>query len=368
MGYKVFTINPGSTTTKVALFEDDQELFKQNVAHDISVLDQFPSFADQLDYRKETIDKCLEEGNISLEGVDAFVGRGGGLLAMLGGTYAIDDLIVEHAMTGANGVNHPAQLGGMLASLYMNEFGGRGFVVNPPDVDEYQDLARVTGIDGVYRTSHIHTLNQKETAIRHSKNVEHKKYEECNYIVCHIGGGTSIAAHRKGLMVDGVSMVAGEGPMAPTRCGQIPGDELIRLCFSGEYSEADMLRFCMKTGGFASTLGTVDALEVIDRMNNGDKKAELYWNAMIYQICKTIGSMAAVLHGEVDAILLGGGMVYAESLVNGIKEACEFIAPVYAYPGEFEMEAMAAGAIRILSGEEEPQTYTGVPIFTGFDF
>ena len=367
MGYKIFAVNPGSTSTKVALFDGDLELFKTNVTHDMERLVRFPYFTQHLEYRKETIDRALEEAGISLEGTDAFVGRGGGLYSMPGGTYYIDELIADHAGRSVNGVNHPAALGCTLAERYMKEFGGQGFIVNPPDVDEYQEVARVTGIDGVYRTSHIHTLNQKETAIRHA-NSHGVKYEQQNYIVCHIGGGTSVAAHRQGRMVDGINMVGGEGPMAPTRCGQLPGDELIRLCFSGKYTEDQMLGFCMKTGGFASTLGTIDAIEVVERGKHGDRKAKLMWDSMIYQICKEIGAMSAVLHGNVDAILLGGGMVYEKSLTDQIRSTCEYIAPVFAYPGEFEMEAMAAGAVRVLSGEEEGKHYTGRPVFSGFEF
>lgn len=363
--YKVFAINPGSTSTKIALIEDDTTLFSANVSHDASKLAEFDGISAQLPYRKETILNLLKENNVSLEGVDAFVGRGGGLLSMEGGTYEIDETLLEHAERGANGVQHPAQLGSQLAEEFCKEFGGRGFVVNPPDVDELQDLARMTGIKGVYRNVHLHSLNLKETAIRHAASMG-KKYEECNFVVCHIGGGISISAHREGRMIDGFDIVGGEGPMAPTRCGSVPVSALLKYADGKELKELKSL--CNKNGGFVSHLGISDALEVSNRAADGDKYADMLWNTMIYQITKCIGSMAVVLHGKIDGILLGGGMVYNEELVAKIKEACQWIAPVSAYPGEFEMEAMAAGAIRVLSGKERVKHYTGKPAWEGFDF
>jgi butyrate kinase len=364
--FKVFAINPGSTSTKIALFEGSTILFLANVNHDSDKLAEYDDISDQLPYRKETILKILEENKVSLEGVDAFVGRGGGLLALPGGTYEIDSLLLEHARIGANGVSHPAQLGSQLAHEFCIQYGGKGFVVNPPDVDEYDDIARVTGIKGITRASHIHALNQKETAIRHA-DIIGKDYTECNFIICHIGGGISVAAHKKGRMVDGTDIVEGEGPMAPTRAGAIPAASLIRLCYSGKYSEKEMLAKCTKNGGLVDLMGTADALEISNKAMEGDRYAKLIWDAMIYQINKSIGAMAAVLQGAVDGILLGGGMVYNQDLVNQIKKACSFIAPVTAYPGEFEMEAMASGAIRVLNGSETVQKYSGVTVWKGFE-
>lgn len=366
--YKVFAINPGSTSTKIALFEGDECIYTQNVSHDAGELAKYETISDQLPYRRNMIFDLLKEANISIDDVDVFVGRGGGLFAMEGGTYEIDDLILEHARTMANGVIHPAALGPQLAAEFASKNGARAMVVNPPDVDEYQDLARMTGIKGIYRTAHLHSLNLKETAIRHSKNVLNKKYEDCNFIVCHIGGGVSVSAHRKGKMVDGFDIVGGEGPMAPTRCGSIAVADLLRYMKKNNLSVDEVKPLVTKTGGFVNHTGISSAVELKERAAKGDKYAEMVWHSMIYQIEKCIGSMAAVLHGEVDGILLGGGMAYNDDLVQFIKDACSFIAPVFAYPGEFEMEAMAAGAIRVLNGEEELKKYTGKPIFSGFDF
>lgn len=361
---KILTINPGSTSTKIALFEGETALFTANVSHDAAELAKYPSISDQLPYREQTIRALLAENGVSLDGVSAVVGRGGGLIAMEGGVYAIDALLLDHAARGANGVQHPAQLGPQLAKKFSDEIGCPAFVVNPPDTDELQDVARVTGVKGLYRNVHLHALNLKETAIRHAAGLG-KKYEDCNFVVCHIGGGVSISAHQRGRMIDGCDIVGGEGPMAPTRCGAVPAAELIDYCFSG-VDKKTAKALCTKSGGFVSLLGTSDAIEVSRRAAEGDKVAWMAWNGMIYQIIKEIGAMAAALHGQVDGILLGGGMVHNKELVEQITQACSFIAPVTAYPGEFEMEAMAAGAIRALKGAEQVREYTGEPVFQQF--
>lgn len=366
--YKILTINPGSTSTKIALFENETCLFSSNVSHDANELNQFETLNDQLPYRRDTILQLLNENHISLNDIDVFVGRGGGLIAMEGGTYEVDDLLLEHARTCANGVVHPANLGSQLAYEFASQYHAKAMVVNPPDVDELQDLARMTGLKDEYRIIHLHALNLKETAIQHSKNVMKKKYEECNYIVCHIGGGISISAHRKGRMIDGNDIVGGEGPMAPTRCGSLSVANIISFMENNHLTPKDLKKYCTKNGGFIDLIGISDAIELTNRANNGDQYAKMVWNSMIYQIEKWIGSMAAVLHGDVDAILLSGGMVYSEDLVQQIVKTCSFIAPVYVYPGEFEMEAMASGATRVLNGEEDLKKYTGKPIWDHFDF
>ena len=377
--YRILVINPGSTSTKVGVFDGETEVFTKNVAHEAEKLAEFSSVSDQMPYRRDLILEALSENDVDLSTIDAFVGRGGGLLALEGGTYAVNDVMLDHAYRGANGVQHPAQLGSQLANAFATQAGKPAFVVNPPDTDELCDLARMTGIKGVYRNVHLHALNLKETAIRHAHSMG-KRYDECNFIVCHIGGGISISAHKAGKMIDGYDIVGGEGMMAPTRCGAVPVAEVLNYLEAG-HSIKEGRGMCMKTGGFVDLLGTSDAIEVCDRAAAGDAAAARAWDAMLYQINKYIGSMATVLGGKVDGILLGGGMVHNKGLVASIEENCgwiapvsaypgEFcgwIAPVSAYPGEFELEAMAAGAIRVLDGEEEPKTYTGVPVFQGFD-
>ena len=365
--YKVLAINPGSTSTKVAVFKGTEKLFSENVEHAAEDLAKFKEVSDQLEFRFGMIKDMLKEQNIDLSDLDAVVGRGGGLMSCLGGVYAINDVLFDHAVRGANGVQHPAQLGPQIAKLFSDEYNCPAFVVNPPDTDEAIPEARLTGIKGVLKPMHVHALNQKETAIVHSKKMG-KKYEDCNYIVAHIGGGTSIAAHRKGKMIDGNDIVGGDGPMTPTRSGSITVANLVDYIFDNGLDKKAAKALATKTGGFINLLGTNDAREVIKMAEEGNKFAELVWNTMIYQIIKQIGAMAAALHGDVDAILLGGGMVHNEELVAKLTEACGFIAPVVAYPGEFEMEAMASGAARVLDGEEEAKEYTGEFVYDVKDF
>ncbi len=362
--YRIMVINPGSTSTKVGVFDGTREVFAKTVSHEASRLAEFAGVSEQMPYRRDMILAALTENGVDLSSVDAFVGRGGGLMPLEGGTYAVNDVMLDHASRGANGVQHPAQLGPQLAHEFAVRCGKPAFVVNPPDTDELCDDARMTGIRGVYRHVHLHALNLKETAIRHAASLG-RRYEECNLVVCHIGGGISVSAHRRGKMVDGYDIVGGEGMMAPTRCGGVPVAEVLDYLEAG-HSTAEVRRMCMKTGGFVDLLDTSDALEVTDRAARGDEAASRAWDALLYQICKCIGAMAAVLGGAVDGILLGGGMARSEELVSHVTEQCSWIAPVTAYPGEFELEAMAAGAIRVLSGEERPKEYTGVPVFQGF--
>ena len=354
--YKVLTINPGSTSTKIAFFKGEEKLFSENISHAADELAKYPTISDQLPFRLNMIRDKISESGVDLTGLDAVVGRGGGLMAVDGGVYGINDVLYDHAVRGANGVQHPAQLGPQIAKAFADEYNCPAFVVNPPDTDELIPEARMTGISGVFRNVHLHALNQKETAIQHAKKLG-KKYEECNFVVAHIGGGTSIAAHRKGKMIDGNDIVGGDGPMTPTRCGSLPAVEIIAQVDKNGVKDTKAL--CTKTGGFVSLLGTSDAIEVSEKASKGDKFAKLCWDTMIFQIIKQIGSMAAILKGDIDGILLGGGMVHNKELVQKITEAVSFMAPVTAYPGEFEMEAMASGAARVLDGEEELKEYTG---------
>lgn len=362
--YKVFAINPGSTSTKIAMFEGDKEVFFKNVSHDAEKLKEFKEIRDQFDYRKETILKELAEAGQTLEGVDAFSARGGGLVNIEGGVYQVGEKLLEHARVGYT-VKHPATLGAQLADAFAKEYGGVAFVVNPPDVDEFTDVARVTGLKGVYRESRIHALNQKEIGIRYAAKLG-KKYEDLNLIICHIGGGISVTAHNHGKMVDSNDIANGDGPMAPTRCGQLPVKDVVTMCFSGKYTEKEMREKITKTGGLVDHLGTSDAREVTEMIKNGNQYAKLIYDAMIYEIGKTAGSMAAVLCGKVDGIIFTGGISHDKYVVEKLTEMLSFIAPITVMAGEFEMEALAAGAIRVLSGKEETKTYTGIPVWNGF--
>ncbi len=361
---KLFAINPGSTSTKVALFENDKLLFSSNVSHEAAKLKEFPEISDQFSYRKETILSELSKNNINLVGIDAFIGRGGGLVSLVGGTYEINEALLNHARIGFT-VKHPAILGSQLAYDFANTYGGKAFVVNPPDVDEFQPVARVTGLSDVFRESRIHALNQKEIGIRYAAETG-KTYEDVNLVIAHIGGGVSVTAHRKGFMVDSNDIVNGDGPMAPTRAGSIPANALIKMCYSGNYTEKEMYNRITKSGGLVDHLGTADVLEILKRIEQKDSYAKLIYDAMIYQIAKSIGAYATVLKGAVDAIILTGGIANDSYLVNGIAEMVNYIAPVKVVAGEFEMEALTSGALRVLLGKEVPKTYTGTPVWNGF--
>lgn len=366
MPYQIIVVNPGSTSTKTAMFLDAETVCSINVKHDAEKLSKYERIVDQLDFRKEAILNALEKEQADLRKTDAFAGRCTGLLPMPGGVYEVNDLMYEHGSIGI-GSTHPGNLGPMIAMDFAKEFGGRAFCVNPSSVDEFIPEARVTGLKEMFRTSRGHPLNQKEVAMRYAKSIG-KAYEDVNVVVVHMGGGISVGAHQKGKIIDNVDSTRGEGRMAPTRTGTLPAANLIELCFSGKYTEKELLDKVMKTGGWIDHLQTADAIEVEQRIRNGDRYAELIFSATGYQIAKDVAAMAAVMDGQVDAILLTGGMAYSEPMVSIIERKTSFIAPVTLYAGEYEMEGLAAGALRVLRGEEEPKHYTGEPVFKGFDF
>ena len=362
--YRIFIINPGSTSTKLSMFENERCLFTEDTFHDSSVLLTFPTINDQLDYRMAVVRKFLADKGIDLTGVDAIVGRGGGCCAILGGVYRIDDKLIEDTRNCAGGLYHSSMLGVQMAKALHDEFGGELLMMDPPVVDELCDLARVTGVRGVYRKSAVHALNLKETARRHAKSIG-KRYEECNLIVSHIDGGISVTAHRKGRMIDGNNAGGGEGPFSPTRMGTMAITDIIGEL--GDRTPQELKKLCSQAGGLTSHFGTSNSDVVHALVDQGDTRATRVWQAMIYQICKDIGAMAAVLEGDVDGIVLTGGLLRFDDVLADIKRRCGFIAPVTAYPGEFEQEAMAAGAMRVLTGEEEALVYPGRPVWNGFD-
>lgn len=389
MDHKVFVINPGSTSTKIAYFEGEEKKYEENIFHDAPLLASFGSVRDQLPYRMKLIKEFIKENGIDLSDVDAFVGRGGGSFTCNSGVYEINDKLIEDTLNAVVGVEHPANLAVQIASELSKTYGGRALMVDSPKTDEFCDEARITGIDGLYRASSLHTLNLKGTARLHCE--QHGlRYEEANLIVCHIDGGMSISAHKKGRMIDGTNNAWGEGPFTPTRIGALPA-YLAATYFNGSgKTSATALAdpsavidrpdqngntgprpsigdACTRAAGFVSHFGTSNSDRVHEMVEAGDPKAKRVWSAMAYNICKSIGSMAAVLSGKVDAIVCGGGLLRFDDLCDHIEERCGFIAPVYFYPGEVEHEAMAAGALRVLRGEEEPQIYTGEPVWTGFD-
>ena len=361
--YRIFIINPGSTSTKLSMFENEKNLFTTDVFHDSSVLKEFPTINDQLDYRMEVLENFLKENHIDLTGVDAIVGRGGGCYSVTSGIYVIDDRLIEDTKEAKGGLYHASMLGVQMAKELHRQYGGAMFMMDPPVVDELCDLARITGVKGIYRKTASHALNLKETARRHAASLG-RRYEDCNFVVCHIDGGITITAHQKGRMIDANDGEGGEGPFTPTRMGSMAVTDLLRS-FQDKTPE-EMRSLCSQTGGLSSHFGTSDSDKIHKMVEAGNPEAVRVWNAMIYQIIKWIGSMSTVLKGKVDGILLTGGLVRFQDVVDQIKESCEWIAPVSVYPGEFEQEAMAAGALRVLRGEEKPRIYSGKPVWLGF--
>ncbi len=361
--FRIFVINPGSTSTKVSLHEDETTLFSTDVFHDSTVLRTFPTINDQLPYRMQVIRQFIADHQIDLHGIDAIVGRGGSCYSVESGVYEINDLLIRDTREAKGGLYHASMLGVQLADELHKEYGGLELMVDPPVVDELCDLARITGIKGVYRRAVSHALNLRAVAMHHAK-VTGRKYADCNFIVCHIDGGISVTAHQHGRMIDGNDAGGGEGPLTPTRMGSLAVTDGLR-CLKG-LSDEEVRSLCSQTGGFSSHFGTSDSNKVHAMVEAGDPAAARVWDAMIYQIIKWIGSMAAALGGKVDNILLTGGLLRFPEIEERIVENCGWIAPVVSYPGELEHEAMAAGALRILRGEEKPKQYPGHPVWQGF--
>lgn len=362
---KVFVINPGSTSTKLALFIGAEKVFSAGLEHDAAELKRFRRISDQFPFRLQAIQTALTEAGVSLEGIDAIAARCGGLVGLRGGVYEVNEKLLQHARDCFT-AQHPNTLGPQLAEALQKKYGGRIFCVNPPDVDELDDVERITGFHELFRQSKGHPLNQKENCIRYATS-QGKRYEDMNLICCHLGGGVTVAAHRRGKYCCVNDAVNGDGPMAPTRSGALPAADLVKMCYSGQYTEQEMYERITKRGGFVDHLGTADGRRITERIAQGDHYAKLIYDAFIYQVAKAVGGCAAALRGEVDAIILTGGLAYDKCLVQQLTDYIRFLAPVCVQPGEFEMEALAAGAIRALCGETPILSYTGIPVFTDFE-
>lgn len=356
MSYKLLIINPGSTSTKIGVYEDEKQLLEETLRHSSEEIGKYANIVDQLDFRKEVILKVLKEKNFDIKTLDAIVGRGGLLKPIEGGTYAVNDTMLQDLKLGVAGKQHASNLGGIIADVIGKSLGIPAFIVDPIVVDELEEVARISGIPEINRISIFHALNQKAVAKRYAKE-QGKKYDDVNVIVTHMGGGVSVGAHTGGRVVDVNNALDGEGPFSPERSGSIPVGDLVRLCFSGKFTEQEVLKKINGKGGVVAHLNTNDFREVIKRVEDGDKKAELIYDAFIYQIAKEIGKCAAVLNGKVDAIILTGGIAYNKIVTEHIIEKVGFIAPVVIYPGEDELIALAQGALRVLRGEEIAKEY-----------
>lgn len=362
--HRILAVNPGSTSTKIALFDSEVQVFSETINHAPDDLKPFKEIQAQLEYRRDTVEQVLTSHGFKMADIDVFVGRGGGLLPLEGGTYEVSELLAEHASRGMTG-NHPAQLASQICKQYADKYGKRAYVVNPPDVDEFEDISRITGLKGIFRESHIHALNQKEIALRFCSQ-RLLNYSDVNLIICHLGGGISITAHHKGRMIDSNDIIKGSGPMTPTRAGDMPYMKIIDMAFSGDYTKKELTDKLNKDGGLLDHFGTADTRDVLKLAEAGDQYADLVYRGMVYQNAKYIGSMAVALKGKVDAIILTGGIANGKYFVTLLQDYISWIAEVVIMPGEFELEALASGALRVISEQEIAKTYTGISVWNGF--
>lgn len=353
---RILAINPGSTSTKIAVYEDAKCIFTKNIKHTTEELEPFKRIADQFEFRKNIIIKELETAEIDLNSIKVIMGRGGMVRPIESGIYEVNKIMIEDLKNEAT-LQHASNLGGLIADdLAQHIPGARAYIVDPVVVDELQDVARVSGHPEIERISIFHALNQKAIARTHAHAVG-KRYDEMRLIVAHLGGGITVGAHRNGRVVDVNNGFDGDGPFSPERTGQLPSGQLVSLCFSGKFTEADIRKMITGHGGYVAYLGTNDAYQVEQLIKDGNRKAKLVQEAMAYQVGKEIAAMAAVLNGKVDAILLTGGIAFDKEFVDYVKAMIEFIAPVVVYPGEDEMKSLAMNGLMVLRNEIPTKTY-----------
>lgn len=362
--YNILVINPGSTSTKLSLYEDDTHVKTVDVFHDSSVLKEFKTINDQLDFRMKVVMDFLKEMNMDVQKIDAAAARGGASYSVISGTYEVDDQLIEDTKQAKGGLYHASMLGVQMAKRVHELSGCKMFMSDPTVVDEYSDLARMTGIDGITRRAVCHALNLKAVAKKHAAHLQ-KNYDQLRLIVCHIDGGITITAHEYGRMIDGNDGGGGDGPFTPTRMGSMAVTDLVYHLW--DKSKEEMLNLCSVTGGFSNYFGTSNSDVIHQMVVDGNPKAVRVWNAMIYQICKQIGAMSTVLKGKVDGIVLTGGLMRFDDITEQIIDRCGWIAPVSVYPNEYEQEALALNAYHALTGQIEIKKYTGKPVWDGFN-
>jgi butyrate kinase len=351
---KVLAINPGSTSTKLAVYEDEKLLFEENIRHADAEIMKLPELADQLPYRLESIVEALRLNNFQPSELDGVVGRGGMLKPMDSGTYIVDEQLLDDARSGKYG-NHASNLGSIIAAEIARTHHIPAYIVDPVCVDELIDEGRISGLADIERKSHVHALNIKAVSRKIAAAIE-KDLADTGFVVAHLGGGISVAALRDGRIID-VNNAENEGPFSPERAGGLPAKQLVQLCFSGKYSEKELLQLMTKKGGIYSYLGTKNVLEVEKRAQDGDTEAAIILKALVHQIGKEIGAMATVLEGKLDGIILTGGIAHSEMIVGMIQEKISFLGKVFVLAGESEMEALAAGALRVMKGQEDAKIY-----------
>ena len=354
MSIKSLIINPGSTSTKIGVFEDETLLFEETLRHSTEEISKYACIVDQKDFRKNIILDLMKEKDFDIHTLDVVVGRGGLLKPIPGGTYEVSDELLADLKAGRQG-EHASNLGGILAREIAGEIGVKSYIVDPVVVDELMPEARYSGVPEIPRISIFHALNQKAVAKRYAKE-NGKAYEDLNLIVVHMGGGVSVGAHLKGKVIDVFNALDGDGAFSPERAGGVPTGGLIKLCFSGKYTEKEVYKKFVGNGGLNAYLNTNDMRDVMKMAETDDYAREIR-DAFMLQVSKDIGSMACVLKGKVDAVIVTGGIAYNEYIVSGLKEAAEWIAPFTVYPGEDELLALAQGALRVLNGEEKAMEY-----------
>lgn len=355
MSIKSLIINPGSTSTKIGVFEDETLLFEETLRHSTEEISRYASIVDQKDFRKNIIVNLLNEKNFDINSLNMVVGRGGMLKPIPGGTYAVTDDLLEDLKIGKQG-QHASNLGGILAREIGDSIGVPSFIVDPVVVDEMMPIARYSGVPELPRTSVFHALNQKAVAKRYANEIG-KPYTDLNLIVVHMGGGVSVGAHKNGRVVDIFNALDGDGAFSPERAGSVPSGALIKMCFSGKYTEKEVYKKIVGNGGFNAYMGTNDMRDVEKAVLAGDKHAEELRDAFVLQVAKDMGSMACVLDGKVDQIIVTGGIAYDKGVVAGLKERAEWIAPFTVYPGEDELLALVQGGLRVVNGVEEAMKY-----------
>ena len=355
MSIKSLIINPGSTSTKIGVYEDETLLFEQTLRHSTEEISKYASIFEQKDFRKEIIVNLLKEKNFDLKELGMVVGRGGMLKPIPGGTYPVSAELLHDLQIGKQG-QHASNLGGILAREIADSLNIPAFIVDPVVVDELTDIARLSGMPELPRRSVFHALNQKAVAKRYAKEIG-KPYNTLRLLVVHLGGGVSVGAHENGKVVDVNNILDGEGAFSPERAGNVPVGDLIKLCFSGKYSEKEIYSKIVGKGGITAYLNTNDMRDVENKVLAGDKEVTLVYEAFVYQIAKDLGAMATVLKGKVDQIIVTGGIAYDKNLVKALRERTEWIAPFTVYPGEDELLALVQGALRVMNKEEEPMKY-----------
>ena len=349
--YRMLVINPGSTSTKIAVFENTTSVFEKKLSHSTEEINVYPRIADQLDFRKNVIVDAVKEAGIDMSAMDAIVSRGGLTRFIVSGVYEINEIMLDELKSGRFG-EHASNLGSMLAFDIANEHNIPCYTADPVVVDELQDIARLSGIPQIERVSIFHALNQKAVARRAAAAIG-KAYDECNFVVAHLGGGISVAAHNNGKCIDVNNALGGEGPYSPERAGGLPVFSIVDMCYSGEYTKEEIKKLLVGKGGLTAYLGTNDGLEIDSMIKNGDEKAKKVFFGMGYQVAKEIGAAATVLCGKVDAVILTGGLAYNKELVEYIENMVKYICPVIIYPGEDELLALAESGLRVLSGAEQ---------------